>query len=368
MSRKVDERIGAELARAEAEGSCLVPATRADRAALMRRVRRRRTADEDRIISPAPAIYARWAHWRSLKPPQRALGIIRGLAALHPDWVFCGPSAALVRGISVSWASLRRTHVVCGSRDGKRLAARIVRHQIDPGDVEVVSGVRVTSLARTAFDCMRDASFPDALAVADSVLRLSGMSRGALRRPAAAPLLLGSPRHRAHACHLRLGRPPRGERRGVRGPGHHDRARRRSRPSRSALPTRLRRTAGSGLTSHGSVRTGGPSRGSSTAWSSTSTPRLWAASTSWRSSPASAVARLASRPTTCAWRASRSVRWRARRASGAGCASTASPSGPPPERRHGVPVRARAGGWSPSCGAGKMSLGGWRLEYQVVAA
>ncbi|WP_415997167.1 hypothetical protein [Gordonibacter pamelaeae] len=44
------------------------------------------------------------------------------------------------------------------------------------------------------------------------------------------------------------------------------------------------------------------------------------------------------------------------------------PFGPPPECRHGVPVRALAGGWNPSCGAGEMDLGAWRIEYQVVAA
>ena len=367
MSRKVDERIGAELARAEAEGSCLVPATRADRAALMRRVRRRRTADEDRIISPAPGIYARWAHWRSLKPPQRALGIIRGLSALHPDWVFCGPSAALVRGISVSWASLRRTHVVCGPRDGKRLAARIVRHQIDPGDVEVVSGVRVTSLARTAFDCMRDASFPDALAVADSVLRLSGMSRGALRR------LL----RRSFSGHRGIARTlatcdwadPRAEN------GGESVARAIMIERGVALPTIQVRLADP-LEEDGWFRIdftwlgedGRPVAGELDGLVKYVDPAFMGGLDLM--AVISGERRREARITAYDMRVARfslgeveneASFWRWVRLYGI-------PFGPPPERRHGVPVRALAGGWSPSCGAGEMSLGGWRLEYQVVAA
>lgn len=182
MSGAVDKRIAGELDRAEERGSCLCPGSRADRAALERRVRRVGDPEDVRIVAPLPGLYARWGHWRALRPPERCLHLMRGLATLHPDWVFCGPSAALVRGLSVSWSELGRVHVVCGPRDARRLGGRIVRHQIDVGEPEVVDGLRVTSLARTAFDCLASMGFPDALAVADSVLRATGMGRDALGR------------------------------------------------------------------------------------------------------------------------------------------------------------------------------------------
>ena len=182
MSGSVDERLARELDRAEASGSCLCPATPADRRALERRKRRVRDPADVRIISPVPGLYVRWAHWRGLKPPARCLHLMRGLAALHPDWIFCGPSAALVRGLAVSWSEMRRIHVVCSSRDGRRLSGRIVRHQSEVGEPELVGGLRVTSLVRTAYDCMASTRFPDALAIADSVLRTQGMRRETLKR------------------------------------------------------------------------------------------------------------------------------------------------------------------------------------------
>lgn len=175
MSKEVERRIARELARAEAAGSCLCPTSRADRAALERRLGHVRDNPERRIISPMPGLYVRWAYWRLLKQPARCLHLMRGLAALHPDWVFCGPSAAMVHGLSVSWSELRRVHVICGPRDGRRLSGRIVRHQIEGEEPQVVAGLRVTSALRAAFDCMSVMDFPDALAIADSVLRLSGM-------------------------------------------------------------------------------------------------------------------------------------------------------------------------------------------------
>ena len=182
MSASVDERLARELDRAEAQGSCLCPATPADRRALERRKRRVHDPVETRIISPLPGLYVRWAHWRGLKPPARCLHLMRGLASLHPDWVFCGPSAALARGLAVSWSELGKVHVVCGPRDGRRLAGRIVRHQIKAGEPELAGGLRVTSLVRTAFDCMASMRFPDALAIADSVLRAQHMGRETLKR------------------------------------------------------------------------------------------------------------------------------------------------------------------------------------------
>lgn len=84
---RIDELLDA----AEARGSCLVPREERDRRAIRRRFRKKHSD----LISPVPGLYVRRARWRGLKPDERALHIMRGLAELRPDTQFCAQSAAL---------------------------------------------------------------------------------------------------------------------------------------------------------------------------------------------------------------------------------------------------------------------------------
>lgn len=110
MSGAVDERLAALLDAAERSGSCAVPCDQRDKRALDRRVAK------GQVVSPVPGLYARASTWERIKPDQRALQIMRGLAERHPEWVFCGPSAALVHGLAPSYRLLSRT-CVATSRD-----------------------------------------------------------------------------------------------------------------------------------------------------------------------------------------------------------------------------------------------------------
>lgn len=184
MGRDVDERIARILDAAEARRACLAPTSAADKKALRRR--KGSTLAGERIVSPAPGIYARESYLASLDSGERARSIVMGLAELHPDWVFCSFSAALVWELPLSWGVLRGVHIANECLGKAERAAGLVRHDIELPGAVAVDGVKVTGLLRTAYDCMRGLSFCDALAIADATLRRLGISAqeaaGAMRR------------------------------------------------------------------------------------------------------------------------------------------------------------------------------------------
>jgi len=151
---------------AETNERCLIAITPSDARRL------RAAAACGNVVSPAQGIYARPTTWQVLKPPKRSLYAIRALQKLHPNWVFCGPSAAVVYGLAVSYslldnicvATTRKAHVNANGARG------IVRYAVEGDSITEVDGIRVTSVSRTVFDCIRHAGFREGLAVADSVL------------------------------------------------------------------------------------------------------------------------------------------------------------------------------------------------------
>ena len=179
MSKRVERELCALLDEAQGSGACLVPQSERVRAAL----RRRMGAGE--IVSPERGIYARASWWGELKPNARALAVMRGLQELYPSWVFCGVSAALAHGIDVSWELLGRAHVVAPRRSWSVRSESVVWHALrycegaEERPVER-SGVRVTSLWRTVFDCLRWTSFCEGMVVADFAARRCAGGTGAL--------------------------------------------------------------------------------------------------------------------------------------------------------------------------------------------
>ena len=114
--------------------------------------------------------------WISLNRTQRTIHLVRGLAALHPDWVFCGVTAAVVHGLSVPFpaqqgievAVMRRSH----SRSHGIIRRRVIK--LPAGTPVEIDGILVTDLAQTTVDCLRHLNFRQGLAIADSSLRTSG--------------------------------------------------------------------------------------------------------------------------------------------------------------------------------------------------
>ena len=181
MSRVVEQRIADLLHRAAEERSCYVAL--GDDAARVRRALSRRAACGS-VVSPGRGLFVDARTWEALKPGERSLWVARGLQALHPDWVFCGPTAALAYGIDVSDDLVQRVHVAtepgrCGSNP-----RTIARHPVlgRPPFDEVVDlgGLRVTGPVQTVFDCLRWTDFPRGLGVVDSALREGVVSAGEL--------------------------------------------------------------------------------------------------------------------------------------------------------------------------------------------
>lgn len=169
MSRTNDRELAGLFDEAERVGSCLVVSD-----PRLRMAARRRMGEGGEIVSPRAGIYARRATWEGLDPPGRSLAVMRALQSQHDDWVFCGPSAAIAFGADVSWRLLDSVHLVAPSRSWHS-APGLARHDVRMGAYSGEgavwrSGVRVTPLARTTFDCLRWMSFRDGMVVADWVL------------------------------------------------------------------------------------------------------------------------------------------------------------------------------------------------------
>ena len=173
MSHDVDQQLAELFAAAESRGSCLVVAgAYPDH---LRRALSRRVASGG-VASPARGLFVRADLWDELKRDQRTLFVARGLQALHPDWVFCGPTAAVAYGVDVSWSLQGSIHVATTRSGFRGGAGPVRRHAVLPedegiADVRVAGGLRVTPPERTVFDCLRRTDFPLGLGIADSALR-----------------------------------------------------------------------------------------------------------------------------------------------------------------------------------------------------
>lgn len=163
------------VAEAKDESRCAVSRTRAEEVCLLRA----KTAGK--LVTPMPRLYTEPAYWSDLKPDQKAAHVIKALHELHPDWVFAGPSAALVLGLSVSYDCLWPIRIATEERCQVR-NSYIQRQSVGDCAQTTTGGITTTSLERTAFDCLREMSFPDGLAVADSLLREYDLQVGWLLR------------------------------------------------------------------------------------------------------------------------------------------------------------------------------------------
>lgn len=168
MRGEVMRRVERGLDAAERAGACYVPEGAAERRALAHR--------GVELVEPIEGMYVRRRRWRRLSPPERLLFVMRGVAARHPSWTFCGTSAAVAHGLPVSWSQLARVQVVSRFRAASRALPGMEHHGVSDGASELVLGLRVTPLWRTVFDCLVALPPADALAVADAALRMTNVS------------------------------------------------------------------------------------------------------------------------------------------------------------------------------------------------
>jgi hypothetical protein len=168
MGTGIQDDLKARMKSAHENGTCFVPQSDSEAHRLRRALLRKD------VISPAPQVYALPDLWHQLDPLQRERFRTKALARLHPTWTFADVSAAALHGLSISYGLLGRVHLACERNRRARNTKDYIRHTMSGIETAIIDGVRVTTLERTVFDCTRRYAFPDALAIADSALRLSG--------------------------------------------------------------------------------------------------------------------------------------------------------------------------------------------------
>ncbi|MDO4797467.1 MAG: hypothetical protein Q4A01_05535 [Coriobacteriales bacterium] len=166
MGRGLHHDLCQQLDKSFEQGLCAVSTSASNGRKLIRALR------AGHVISPAPQLYVRAEDWSILKPDQRHRSVVRSLAKLHPTWVFSHASAAIMHGLYVSYSLLDHVHVLTSRRANSPSNGIIERHKRAHIEWVVIEGVRVTPIARTAFDCLRTYDFRSSLAIADSTLRV----------------------------------------------------------------------------------------------------------------------------------------------------------------------------------------------------
>lgn len=158
----------ARLRALERDRMCLCSLDTADRRAIERLIRR------GLVVRVVRGIYARGDWWHALSVDQRHVCLARTLATMHPDWAFCGPTAAVLWGLHPPYDSLKTVHVAYGPGERHASGPTISWHQIPGLTTCVQDGALVTRLERTVMDCVRTLPVAEGLAIADEATRLAG--------------------------------------------------------------------------------------------------------------------------------------------------------------------------------------------------
>ncbi len=168
MGESARIRTEALLAEAELGCRCAMPGSESEQRHLARLV------ESGELVRPRRSLYARRGYWQGLSRTEKYLHQVRALGERHPQWIFCGPTAAVLHGLDVPYALLDEIHVICDGESRSRKRNGVHFHQIKYPDVVSVGQLRATSLPRTLVDCLRVLGFTYGLAIADSGVRKLG--------------------------------------------------------------------------------------------------------------------------------------------------------------------------------------------------
>ena len=123
------------------------------------------------VIRPFPHMFVKPEYWNALALDEQYRHILRTLCLEHPDWIICGSSAAVARGLSQSNRLLQPPiHVISTGKHQPRQSHIRFHFRAKPQSQQV-DGIRVSSLAEMLLDCALSLSFTDALAIWDATAR-----------------------------------------------------------------------------------------------------------------------------------------------------------------------------------------------------
>ena len=122
------------------------------------------------LIRVVPGVYAPVGGWEALAPWDRYLARVHAVSLANPGFVFCGATAAALRGVF-----LGRQHdpVLILDPDRTSRVSGVVRvlTSADQRAIDEIDGIRLTSAADTAVDVARASSPGAGLAYVDALMR-----------------------------------------------------------------------------------------------------------------------------------------------------------------------------------------------------
>ena len=135
----------------------------------------RRAVAEDRMRLVRRGWYMAADEWRELWPEeQHRAHVIAVVRDARTEATVCRISAAVLWGLPLYRVIPRWVHTVCGPETRNSSGGDVKRHPepLGPFDVEVIDGIRCTSLVRTVYDLVRTLPLEAAVAVADAAERM----------------------------------------------------------------------------------------------------------------------------------------------------------------------------------------------------
>ena len=99
------------------------------------------------LLSPFPHMFADPEYWATLTRAERYQHILRSLCLRHPDWIICGPSAAMACGFSESHRLLLQVHVIDIGKNRRQPQSDHIRfHFRSLTAKRTIDGIRVSPL------------------------------------------------------------------------------------------------------------------------------------------------------------------------------------------------------------------------------
>ena len=166
-----NQRLTSPIKACEQQMSCVYARTAAEAKQIERR------AEAGSLEAVMPGLYARPEYWSELKFRQRYLHRVRALAQKHPDWTFCSYTAAVIYGLSVSYANLTHIHIAVAPAQSTTPGSQVIRHRYAYRTRASQMDIAVTDIDQTIADCLVDASFVEGLIIADSALHEQLLSK-----------------------------------------------------------------------------------------------------------------------------------------------------------------------------------------------
>lgn len=163
------EKMLQKLEQAGQASSCYVPQTSTET-----RLLNRMTQDAV-AVRPTPGLFAAEELWQTLNPAERAIHVIRGESTRRPGIAFCDVSAALVHGIDAPFHLLKCMHIAQSSATPTRNTMAKTYHAIGNRATMKLENIKVTTFWQSVLDCILALPFVEALAIADSTLKVSGL-------------------------------------------------------------------------------------------------------------------------------------------------------------------------------------------------